>query len=329
MLMTRRHILRNAAGGLALAGLSAPARAQVLPGIARIYCGFPAGGTVDATARRVADAWRGKLAESVIVENRVGAGGRLAVHAAKDQPADGRSILLSPDSMLTIYQSVFTKLGYDPAGDVVAVSPVCSYTFAFGVGPGVPESVKTLAQFIDWAKANPDKAQYASPAAGSMPHFLGDVFFRAAGMTPRHVPYRGSAQAIQDLLGGHVPSCLTVLGDFLPVRSQPGVRVLAVSHSTRSRFMPDVPTFTEQNFANVQGIEHFGIFLPKGAGVELVGRLNTLVREAVADPVMIEGLARIGMDPAPMAASAYAALLESERKAWGPIVKASGFSLEE
>jgi tripartite-type tricarboxylate transporter receptor subunit TctC len=247
----------------------------------------------------------------------------------KEAAPDGRTILVSPDSMLTIYQSVYKRLGYDPATDVTAVSSICSFNFAFAIGPGVPDSVKTLTDFIAWGRANPEKAQYASPAAGSMPHFLGDLFFRAAGLPPKHVPYRGSAPALQDLVGGHVASCITVLGEFLPFRSANGVRMLGTTGTQRSRFMTDVPTFTEQGFDKVVGTETYGVFLPRQAPAPLVQRLNALVREAAGEGMTVEGLARAGMDALAVTPESYAARLANERTAWAPIVRASGFSIED
>ena len=216
MTITRRGLI----GAAIILVAPSSTRAQTPP-LARIICGFPAGGTADATARHTAELWRGKLAGNVIVENRVGAAGRIAVTAVKDAPGDGSMLLLSPESMFTIHASVYRKLGYDPDKDITPVSPISRFAFALGVGPGVPDTVKALADFVSWAKANGDKISYGSPAAGSMPHFLGDQFFRAIGSGAGHTPYRGSAPALQDLVGGHVPAVMTVLGDFLPFKTSP------------------------------------------------------------------------------------------------------------
>jgi tripartite-type tricarboxylate transporter receptor subunit TctC len=266
---------------------------------------------------------------NVIVENRIGAAGRIAVTAIKDAAGDGSMVLLSPGSMFTIHASVYRKLGYDPDKDITPVSPISRFAFALGVGPGVPDTVKTLADFVPWAKANGDKISYGSPAAGSMPHFLGDQFFRAIGSGAGHAPYRGSAPALQDLVGGHVPAVMTVLGDFLPFKTSPGLRILAVSDKARSRFLPDVPTFTELGLPNVSGVETYGIFLPGKSPEALVARVQELVGEAVAHKDMIASLALIGMEPASLTAAEYRAYLARERTQWAPIVKQSGFSLDE
>lgn len=299
------------------------------PGLARLICGFPAGGTADTTTRRVAESWRGKLADSVIVENRVGAAGRIAINAVKEAPADGTMALLSPDSMMSIYPSVYKKLGYDPAFDVTPISPVCRFTFALGIGPSVPAGIRTLAAYIAWAKQNEGTVAYGSPAAGSMPHFLGDKFYRAIQVGARHAPYRGSAPALQDLVGGHIPSVMTVLGDFLPFRDSAGLRILAVSDRERSRFLPDVPTFAEAGFPQVYGVESYGIFLPGKVSADIARKVEALVKETAMAKAFIDGVATIGMEAASSSIEAYRDYLAKERETWAPTVKESGFTLEE
>ena len=325
MAQTRRAILAGAAASLAAPSLLTAQQSQ----LARIICGFPAGGTADTTARRVAELWRGKLADNVLVENRVGAGGRIAVNAVKDAAPDGATLLLSPDSMMTIYTSVYRKLGYDPERDVAPVSPVCRYTFALGIGPGVPAEVKTLADYVTWAKANSATVAYGSPAAGSMPHFLGDRFYRAVGVPARHTPYRGSAPALQDLVGGHVPSVMTVLGDFLPFKDAAGLRILAVTDRQRSRFLPDTETFAELGFPQVYGVETYGIFLPGGSSPDLARKVEGLVKEVAASSALATGLASMGLEAGATSIEEYRAHLAKERVDWAPVVRESGFSLDE
>ncbi|MCX7326500.1 MAG: tripartite tricarboxylate transporter substrate-binding protein [Hyphomicrobiales bacterium] len=148
-------------------------------------------------------------------------------------------------------------------------------------------------------------------------------------MTPTHVPYRGSAPAITDLIGGHLPRCITVLGDFLPQIANPVLRMPAVANSTLSKFLPNVPTFAEQGFPSVVSTEAYGIFLPKGTSGDRVTRVNAALRDAVGSPDIIAALAQIGMEPASTTAESYRAYLERERQLWAPIVKASGFALDE
>jgi tripartite-type tricarboxylate transporter receptor subunit TctC len=324
--MPNRRAVLSTITALALAR-AAPAWAQA--GSAKIINGFPAGGTVDTTSRRIAEAWRGRLGDQVLVENKVGAGGRIAVEGIKNAAPDGNTVLLSPASMMTIYPHVYRKLSYNPATDVTPVTPVCNYACAFVVGPAVPAEVKTILQFADWAKANPKLANFASPAAGSMPHFLGVQLAQALGVAMTHVPDRGSAPAIQDLLGGQVPSCMTVLGEYLPYLAGGKLRVLGVTSPERSRFMPDQPTFTELGMKPVTGVESYGLFLPPKTPAAIVDRTNDLARVALREKAVQEGLARVGFEPLWLRADEYAAQLARERAQWAPIVKASGFSSDD
>lgn len=320
----RRHVLASLA---ALAAAPFAARAQGQP--PRILVGFPAGGSVDTTARRFADFARGKLAETVLVEQKVGAGGRIAIGALKDAAPDGQMLLLSPSSMFTIYPHAYRKLAYNPATDVVAVAPLALSTCGFGVGPMVPASVKTLQQFADWTKANPDKAAYASPAAGAMPHFLGNQFERAAGLKLTHAAYRGAAPGMQDLMGGQIASGCFSIGDFLPHLASGRVRLLGVTDKARSRFAPDTPTFEEQGFKGIVGVESYGLFLPAKASQATVDKLADIARAAVREPAVVEALAKLGFEPLSLPPADYTRRLAAEREYWGPVVKASGFSSDD
>lgn len=320
-MIDRRHLLAS------LAALPLAARAQGQP--PRIYVGFPAGGSVDTTARRFAEFSRGKLADTVIVEQKVGAGGRIAIAGLKDAAPDGQTLLISPSSMFTIYPHAYRKLAYNPATDILPVAPLALSTCGFGVGPMVPASVKTLAQFADWAKANPDKAAYASPAAGAMPHFLGNQFEHAAGLKLTHAPYRGAAPGMQDLMGGQIASGCFSIGDFLPHLPTGRVRLLGVTDKARSRFAPDVPTFEEQGFKGIVGVESYGLFVPARTPQAVVDKLADIARAAVREPSVVEALGKLGFEPLSLAPADYAKRLAAEREYWGPVVKASGFSSDD
>ena len=249
--------------------------AAALPGFAvaqgmdtaRILCGFPAGGTTDAVSRRIADKLRPGYAKTVLVENKVGAGGRIAVEELKRSAPDGTTMLMTPAAMITLYPHVYTKLPYG-INDVTPVCTACTISFALGVGPAVPETVKNVKDYLAWAKANPDKANYGSPGAGSPPHLLGMLLSKESGVELRHVPYKGSAPGIQDLLGGQVASFSSPIGDYLPHLKGGKLRVLATSGPKRSRFTPDVATYTEQGFGALEMLEWYGFFMPR----EGVGR---------------------------------------------------------
>jgi len=325
MTLNRRQTLAGAAA-LAAAGWPLWAAAQGTE-TARVLCGFPPGGTTDAVSRRVADKLRGVLAATVLVENKPGAAGRLAVEELKRSAPDGSSLLLTPASMITLYPHIYTKLAYG----MDDVTPVCTagvIEFGFGVGPMVPETVRNLKDFLAWAKANPAQASFASPGAGSPPHFLGALLSKESGVDLRHIPYRGSAPGLQDLLGGQVAAMSSPVGDYLQYIKAGKLRLLATSGAKRSRFAPDVATYVEQGFKPLEMHEWYGFFLPGKASAELVQRAATAIRAAVAMPDVIEGFAALGVEASANTPAELAGAIKAENAAWGPIVKRVGFTPE-
>ena len=325
--MQRRHfVFSSVAAGLALAGTAV--RAQGLPDTARILAGFAPGGTVDVTARRVDDKLRDVFAKSVVVENRTGAGGQIALSALKTSAPDGLTLLVTPMSMLGIYPHIYKKLPYDPVADFQPVSQAVRFDFGFAVGPMVPASVKTLGEFAAWCKANPGNANFGSPAAGSVPHFVAELFSRAAGLDLRHVPYRGTQPAIADLIGGQIASVSGPVGEFLQHLPGGKVRLLATSGATRSRFAPGVATYAEQGFKDIVFDEWFGFFMPAKVPAEALNRAAAAIRAALAAPDVIEGLAQMGLEARPSTPAELAALLKRDSERWAPLIKTIGFSAD-
>jgi tripartite-type tricarboxylate transporter receptor subunit TctC len=325
MTIDRRQFLA-ATGAFAAAGIPGFAFAQTLE-TARVLCGFPAGGTTDAVSRRVADKLRGGYAKTMLVENKPGAGGRIAVEELKRSPADGTSLLLTPAAMITLYPHVYQKLSYT-IDDVTPVCTACRISFAFGVGPGVPESVKNLKDFLAWAKANAQAASYGSPGSGSPPHLIGMLLAKESGVPLTHVPYRGSAPGIQDLIGGQVASMSSPIGDYLPYLKTGKLRVLATSGPKRSPFTPDVATYTEQGFPALEMQEWYGFFLPGKAPADIVNRAAAAIRAAVAMPDVAEGFQQLGFEPYANTPAELVKAVKEENAAWGPIVKRVGFTPE-
>jgi len=325
-MIDRRRFTQSAAALLALAAPAARVRAQSLES-ARILVGFPAGGTTDGISRRVADKIRGVHARTVLVDNKPGAGGRLAVEELKRSPNDGSVMLLTPASMITLYPHIYTKLPYGLA-DVTPVCTAVTVQFALGVGPAVPESVKTVKDFLTWARENPSRANYGSPGAGSPPHLVAALLSKESGVELRHVPYRGSAPGIQDLLGGQVTAFSSPVGDYIAHARAGRLRILATSGATRSRFTPEVPTYTEQGFKALELTEWFGFFLPAQASPDRVQRLAAAIKAGVESPDVVEGIAALGLEPSVSTPAAIAEAVRREHEAWGPIVKRVGFTPE-
>lgn len=325
---SRRHVVGGLLGSAAWLslGLHTSARAQAAPELAKILVGFPPGGTSDAMARRIADKLRGAYATNVVVDNKPGAGGQIAVTTLRDSPADGSVMLLTPSSILSIYPFTYPKLPYK-IDDVAPVSVACFFSHGFGVGPAVPESVKNVQDFLAWAKANPDKASYGSPAAGSMPHMVAALISKQTGVALNHIPYRGSAPGIQDLLGGQIASMSSPVGDYLPHLKGGKLRLLAVSGPQRSPFAPDVATLKEQGI-NISLREWYGLFVPSKTPAAVTRRAATQLQAALAQPDMVASLAQFGMEVQSSTPEQLGAWLKADADEWRQLIRQIGFSAE-
>jgi tripartite-type tricarboxylate transporter receptor subunit TctC len=323
----RRAALAMAMGALAAPALPSAARAQAVSRNARIIVGFPAGGSSDLVARLYADRLRGLYAPNLIVEGRVGAAGRIAVEFVRDADKDGTTMLQTPASMLTLQPFVFPReVRYDATTDLAAVSTVCSFPFALAVPASHP--AKTFAEFVAWLKAQQGEVPFASPAAGSAPHFLGVMFAKAVGVRMTHVPYRGAQPAVQDLIGGRLPCFIGVLGDVSPQHGS-GVRMLALSSEARNPRYADVPTFRELGHAGLTKDEWFGMLLPAGAPPAVVTALHAAIVQVARQPEVVAALDRMDYLPTTSASpQEFAARIRREREEWATVVRESGFQPE-
>ncbi len=328
MSISRRHVIQSVGATALLASLGQQAMAQAQIDTLKIVTGFAAGGTSDNTCRRVGTRLTGPYAKTVVVENKTGAGGQIAIQYIKGQPADGTSLLQSPTSMFTIYPHIFKKLPYDPVADVTPVTLACVFDFGFAVGPLVPASVKNVADFIAWAKANPTQANFGSPAAGSTPHFVGALLGKSGGIDLKHAAYRGTQPAMLDLLGGQIAAVSGPIGDITQHLATGKIRILATSGAKRNRFAPDVPTYAEQGFKELTHSEWFAFFLPPKAAPELVARMNSALKAALASKDVIDGLATFGLEAMSNSPAELADLLKQDTAKWAPIVKAIGFTAD-
>ena len=323
---TRRSLVTAATGGLALA--ASPLRAQTAETV-RIIVGFAPGGTSDVTARRVAERMqRDGYAKSVVVENRTGAGGQIALNALKAAPADGLTIVQTPMSILGIYPHTYKKLPYDPVADFAPVSMAARFDMGFAVGPLVPASVRTIPEFAAWAKANVKDANYGSPAAGSVPHFVGEILSQKIGVAMKHAPYRGTQPAIVDMMGGQVAAVSGPVGEFLQHIPTGKVRLLATSGAARNKFAPGVATFVEQGFRDIVYDEWFGFYVPAKTPPDVIAKLNAALAAALAAPEVIDSLATMGLEAKSSSPAELAAVLKRDNERWGPLIKAIGFTAD-
>ncbi|WP_399698261.1 Bug family tripartite tricarboxylate transporter substrate binding protein [Xenophilus sp.] len=323
----RRHLLQATGASALLAGLGQRAFAQAGIETATIVTGFAAGGTSDTICRRVGQKLQPDYAKAVVVENRTGAGGQIAIQYVKGRPADGATILQTPTSMLTIYPHIYKKLPYDPVADLTPVSVGCVFDFGFAVGPAVPAEVKSVKDFLAWAKANPAGANFGSPAAGSTPHFVGALIGKSAGVELKHAAYRGTQPAMLDLLGGNISAVSGPIGDITQHLQSGKVRILATSGEKRNRFAPDVPTLKEQGI-DMAHSEWFAFFLPAKASPDVVARLNAGMKAALAHKDVIDGLGTFGLEAMSSSPAELAELVKKDTAKWAPIVKQVGFTAE-
>lgn len=320
-----RRAFMTAGAAMAAAFSGLPALAE-LPRTVRILVGFPAGTTPDVLSRKVGERMMGKEGvQSVVVENKLGAGGQLAVATLKTSPADGSSLLLTPMSMLGVFPHTYNRLPYDPLVDATPVSMGALFDYGIAVGPGVPDQVRTLNDLLAWFKANPAKASMGSSSTGSTLHFTVMMLSRSSKVDITHVGYKGSSFAIQEMLGGSLPALCAPLGSFL---SQPGLRVLATTGAQRSRFTPNVPTLAEQGYKNMVFSEWYGFFLPGKASPETVKKFNLLLRQLLADKEIVDMLALSGMEAKSSSPEELALALRSDLERWGGIVKSIGFKAD-
>jgi tripartite-type tricarboxylate transporter receptor subunit TctC len=325
-LINRRHFLAaGMGGGISLAAASPLLGAQTLDRNARLLVGFPAGGAVDIVARQIAEHMK-DFALSMIVENRVGAGGRLALDGLRRSEPDGTTSAITPGDQITLFPHVYKKLSYDPQRDFIPVTTVCTFPFVIVVGPMVPREVTTLADFAAWCRANPKLASFGSAGAGTRQHFLGTLFAREAKAEIAHVPFGGGAPALQAVLGGQIPAAITVLANAMSQVQGGSLRALATTAPERSALLPNLPTVREAGFGGMESLEWFGLFLPASTPNRIVDELTGVVKGTLAKPEVRAALAKQAFDISSISGDAFAGLIRTDTARWGRIVSDAAFT---
>ena len=327
--MQRRQFTQAATAAAVLGALPAGlVRAQGMVDTLKIIVGFPPGGTTDAFARRMAEKLRGVYATNVLVENKPGAGGQIGVTTLIASPADGTTMLFTPGSMITIYPHTYPKLPYK-VSDVLPISTGLYTAFGLGVGPAVPATVTNVKELIAWVKANPAMGNYGTPGAGSMPHMVAALLDKAAGTDMKQVPYRGSGPAIIELLGGQLPIFSSPIGDYLQHLPSGKLRLLAVSGKQRSRYAPNVPTYVEQGFPELDMEEWFGFFMHAKTPIAIATRMNDALKTLIPAKDVADFAAPIGLLPtASSSLDDFAKTVKADSELWGRYVKRIGFTAE-
>ncbi|HRO58033.1 MAG TPA: tripartite tricarboxylate transporter substrate binding protein [Burkholderiaceae bacterium] len=288
---------------------------------------YAAGGPTDAMARTLAVALRENLGQSVIVENKAGAGANIgAEYVARAKP-DGYTIMLGTPAPLAINVSLFRKLKYDPLRDFAPVIKIGTLPNVLAVHPDVPAN--DMKELIAYAKANPDKLTFASSGSGASSHLAGVLFNNMAGTDMLHVPYKGTGPALTDLLGGQVTMTFTDVLTALPHIRTGKLKAIGVTSANRSRVLPDVPTLAEQGLTGYDSSVFFGVVAPAGTPEPVIARLNEAFRAALLDPKVKELLDSQGLEaPESQTPEALGEFMKTEVAKWAEVVKSSGAQVD-
>ena len=293
---------------------------------AKILVGFPAGGSFDAIARLIADKAKTELNRPVIVDNKAGAGGRIAVDVLKASPADGSVVMLGPDALTALYPFTYKKLNYDPKKDLVPIGTAAE--FAFSLAVGTAPKVSTWAEYVTWAKANPKDANYGIPALGAPHHFFGILLGNAIGVEMQHVPFQGSAPINLALIGGQISSSIDVASSQVENHKAGKIRMLAVSTEQRIPQVPEVPTFTELGLPIVSGAGFNALYAPANTPAGAVEAWSKALVKIMAMPDVKEKLVGMGYFPVGKSTQELIERQNAAIRKWEPVIKASGFTAD-
>ena len=321
--MKSKHLLSYMSVALALAVSFSQLQAQEKQPL-KIMIGFPAGGSADTMARVIGDALRDDFS-SVIVESKPGASGRIALAAVKNAKPDGQTVLVTPSGPMVIFPHVYKKLDYDPVKSFTPISLMTRLQFAVVSGPA--GNVKTVAEMLAKAKADPKNATYGSSGLGTLPHFLGVLLEQSSGVPLMHVPFQGGAPANTALLGGHIAYNFDVVSEALELHRSGKVRVIAVSGSKRDAQLPDVPTLKEAG-VDIEANVWFAMYGPAGMPPEVTAKIGRAVNAALKKPATQALLLKQGMEPVGTTSTELAAIQKADLARWEKPIKATGVALD-
>jgi len=319
--------LRRLAAVIALGVASTAALAQTYPAKpVRMVVPFPAGGATDIVARLVAQKMTEAFGQQVLIDNRAGAAGTIGSDAVAKAAPDGYTLLVGPSSTHAIAQSLYAKLAYESIRDFTPVAGLATSTITLSAHPSVP--ARTVKDLIALAKAKPDALSFASSGSGGVSHLVGEMFKFQAGVQMLHVPYKGDAPALADLVGGQVSLQFGTAVSFLPYIQSGKLKALAVTSTKRSPILPDVPTVSESGLKGFEALQWFGVFGPAGLPRDLVARLHGEIQRIVQTPELKDRLTKLASEPLVGTPEQFAAFQKSEIAKWAKVVKASGTRLD-
>ena len=325
--MHRRTLLGSAAAAAALA-VQPWARAQsdypAQP--IRWVVPYPPGGGTDVLARTVAEALRTPLGQQIVVDNRPGASTNIGAQIVATARPDGYTLMSADNALLAFNEHLFSKLPFNPEKDFTYIGGLSRFPLALVVHPGF--EARTFQEFIAYARANPGKLNYASPGNGSPHHLAMEMFKNRTKTFLTHIPYRGAAPALQDVMGGQVPCMFLDLAAGLPVIQSGKVRALAIGSGRRAARLPQVPTLAEVGVPDAEVYAFQGVLGPAGLPPAIVGRLNGEINKALATPTVVQRMQDFGMEALPGTPEQFRAMARAEAKRWGPIIQAAGVKLD-
>ena len=287
---------------------------------------FPPGGSTTIVARIVADKMSEALGQSIVIDNRGGAGGTVGSRAVSKSAPDGYTILLGYTGTLAIGPTLYGNVGYDPRKDFEPIGRIGTAPNTLVVHPSTP--VHSVAELIAYAKANPGKLDYGSAGIGTVSHVCGEYFATAAGVKLTHIPYKGTGPAIVDLLGGHIPMAFTPVPATHENAQSGKLRMLAVTSAVRSTLLPEVPTIAEAALPGFEAVLRYGLVAPPGTPRPVIEKLNAALNTVLTSPDVRARLAIEGAEPLPSTPAEYAADIDREETQWSKVVKASGAKAE-
>ena len=327
MKFTRRDVSKTLLATCAASALQPLSQAFAQsPKTITLNVGFPAGGPPDVVARTLAERLQALMQKNIVVVNRTGAGGQLAVSTLKAAPADGSAYALSSASPLTLFPHIYSNLPYDAEKDMVPVAAVYSYSLAVAVNTKVP--VKNLQEFWDWCKKNPDQATCGIPGTGTSIHFLAERVAELTGVKFRIVPYKGGAALSQAVMSGEINCSINLSNNFTSLHNTGKVKILAVTAPERMVETPDVPTFAESGLGKVTVPEWFGLVANAKTPKSERDAMYAAVQQVLAEPGFKEKLAMQQCVPMPMTADAFAQMIKSGSQVWKEHIQKTGFKLD-
>jgi tripartite-type tricarboxylate transporter receptor subunit TctC len=306
------------------AAIASPARSD---SIIRILVGYPAGGAPDAVARVFADQLRQTTGATVIVENRTGASGKIAIDTLLSASTDGQTVTVIPASAAILVPMVVKAAKYDVIKDFIALGSLIEH--GFGVAAGPAAGISDFPGLKTWAEANPTQASFATPGLGTPQHFLGAELEKVIGIDMTHVPYRGGAQAIADVIGGQVPLLITTEQLLVPLQGEGKLKTLFVTSRDRNPKMPTVPTAKEVGLAQLEVQDWFGLFAKAGTPAAKIEEWRAHIDKIIATPAYREAIANMGYKIPEKQLADYTQQLEAQRGAWAERVRLSGFEASE